>query len=102
MSSSMGLGVGSVPMNIGAYSPAKEKAGMRGSHHRLLAQRLRQLLTHIGSVKIKLLLPFFLIFTLIVIAGRAASFMGWHHHSPHPRSRYSIKYPFHFLQSVVW
>ena len=102
MSSSMGLGVGSAPMNIGAYSPTKEKVGMRGSHHRLLAQRLRKLLTHIGSVKIKLLLPFFLIFMLIVIVVRAASFMGWHHHSPQPRSRYSIKYPFHFLQSVVW
>lgn len=87
MSSSMGLGVGSAPMNSGAYSPAKEKAGMRGSHNRLLVQRLRQLLINIGSVKIKILLPFCLIFTFIVIAGRAASFMGWHHHSPQPRSR---------------
>ena len=41
----------------------------------------------IGSVKIKILLPFCLIFTFIVIVGRAASFMGWHHHSPQPRSR---------------
>lgn len=73
MSSSMGLGMGSAPLNIGVYSPAKEKVGMRGSHNRLLVQRLRQFLINIWSVKIKILVPFCLIFTLIVIAGRAAS-----------------------------
>eukprot|EP01018_Ginkgo_biloba_P034586 Gb_08191 [translate_table: standard] len=86
MSNTMESGAGNAPLNTGVYSPAKEKAGMRGSHSRLLAQRLRQLFVNIGSVKIKILLPFCILFALILIAGRAASFMGWRHHSSQPTS----------------
>uniref|UniRef100_A0A0D6QV88 Glycosyl transferase 64 domain-containing protein n=1 Tax=Araucaria cunninghamii TaxID=56994 RepID=A0A0D6QV88_ARACU len=86
MSNIMGLGVVGAPLNSGPYSPAKEKAVMRGPHNRLLAQRLRQLLGHIGSVRIKIFLPICAILAIIVIAGRAASIMGWDHHSLQPKS----------------
>lgn len=75
------------------YSPAKEKAGgMRGPYNRLLlVQKLRHFLTHIGSVRIKILLPICVILALILLAGRAASFMGWKHHVPQPARAQSRK-----------
>eukprot|EP00252_Welwitschia_mirabilis_P002863 TRINITY_DN12885_c0_g1_i2.p1 TRINITY_DN12885_c0_g1~~TRINITY_DN12885_c0_g1_i2.p1 ORF type:complete len:346 (+),score=39.60 TRINITY_DN12885_c0_g1_i2:354-1391(+) len=65
---------------------SKEKSAMKG-HNYYNRYSLRQLLFHIGSVKIKILLPVFLVFALVLIAGRAASFMGWHHHTPQSRPR---------------
>ncbi|KAL2539896.1 Glycosyltransferase family 64 protein C4 [Abeliophyllum distichum] len=50
----------------------------------------------VGSVKIKLLLACVIVFTLIALAGPAASFMGWKHHdaSLHrpslPRKKYAL------------
>ncbi|XP_058109210.1 glycosylinositol phosphorylceramide mannosyl transferase 1 isoform X1 [Magnolia sinica] len=69
---------------------------MRGSpSSRRLLQRFRQLtISAIGSVKIKLLLACCIAFTLVVITGRAAAFMGWRHHvtvgSSPPRKGYTI------------
>ncbi|ERN09729.1 hypothetical protein AMTRI_Chr08g202160 [Amborella trichopoda] len=52
---------------------------MRGGYSRRLVQRLRQALIGLGSVRVKLLLPCFVLFMLVVVAGRAANFMGWRH-----------------------
>eukprot|EP01018_Ginkgo_biloba_P012421 Gb_27972 [translate_table: standard] len=88
MSTIMGLNVSNnSAVGVGLYSPAREKAVMRGPYNnRSGIKRIRQLLTNIGSVKIKILLPFCIIFAIILIAGRAGSLMGWHHHPPQLRS----------------
>ncbi|KAL5991532.1 GDP-mannose transporter [Asimina triloba] len=56
---------------------------MRGSSSsRRFLQRFRYVtISAVGSIKIKLLLSCCIAFTLLAIAGRAASVMGWHHHS---------------------
>lgn len=66
-------------------------------HHRnrSLVKWIRQQLTHIGSFKTKLLLPFCILFALILIVGRPGSFMGWHlhsteHKSPASRGGYTV------------
>ncbi|KAF8402689.1 hypothetical protein HHK36_010777 [Tetracentron sinense] len=71
---------------------------MRGGFlNRRTLQRFRQVaISATGSVKIKLLLCCCIVFTLIVIAGRAASFMGWTHHQASvgrfsvPRKGYTV------------
>ncbi|XP_010256615.1 PREDICTED: glycosyltransferase family 64 protein C4 isoform X2 [Nelumbo nucifera] len=71
---------------------------MRGSlFSRRILQRFRQnTISSVGSVKIKLLLCCCIVFTLVLIAGRAASFMGWRHNpasigrSSVPRKGYTI------------
>ncbi|XP_077217064.1 nucleotide-diphospho-sugar transferases superfamily protein isoform X2 [Tasmannia lanceolata] len=71
---------------------------MRGStYSRRILQRFRQIsISAVGSIKIKLLLSCCIVFTLFIIAGRASSFMGWHHHYPSlipsspPRKGYTI------------
>uniref|UniRef100_A0A0D6QZP5 Glycosyl transferase 64 domain-containing protein n=1 Tax=Araucaria cunninghamii TaxID=56994 RepID=A0A0D6QZP5_ARACU len=82
--------------SISAYSPAREKAVMRGPYsNRLFVKRIRHLLTSVGSVKINLLLSFCIVFALVLIATLAGSFMGWRHHSPeikspHSRQHYTV------------
>lgn len=72
---------------------------MRGSLliHRRGVQRIRQLaISAIGSVKIKILLCCCIAFTLLALATRAASFMGWADHAvsldrfSKPRKGYTI------------
>uniref|UniRef100_A0A5B7A7L7 Putative glycosyltransferase family 64 protein C4 isoform X1 n=1 Tax=Davidia involucrata TaxID=16924 RepID=A0A5B7A7L7_DAVIN len=71
---------------------------MRGSFlGRRTAQRFRQVaISAIGSIKIKLLLCCCIVFTLIVLASRAPSFLGWKHHTASfdrfapPRKGYAI------------
>uniref|UniRef100_A0A5B7A729 Putative glycosyltransferase family 64 protein C4 isoform X2 n=2 Tax=Davidia involucrata TaxID=16924 RepID=A0A5B7A729_DAVIN len=73
---------------------------MRGNllGRRTTAQRFRQvpISAAVGSIKIKLLLCCCIVFTLIVLTSRAASFMGWKHHTPTldqfaaPRKGYAI------------
>lgn len=77
---------------------AGKLGGMRGSSNTTgrILQRFRQLsVSAVGSVKIKLLLSCCIVFTLFLIAGRAASFMGCHRRPivgipPHPRKGYTI------------
>lgn len=54
---------------------------MRGTFfNRRSLQRFRQVaISAVGGMKIKLVLVCFIVFTLIVLAGRAANFMGWRH-----------------------
>ncbi|KAG6716775.1 hypothetical protein I3842_04G065000 [Carya illinoinensis] len=69
-------------VNGGLYSPAKEKAAIRGAYSSrspLLLRRARQLL---AATKVKVLLGLCTLCIVVLVNSRLSSLMGWNPHYP--------------------
>ncbi|KAH9317284.1 hypothetical protein KI387_019053 [Taxus chinensis] len=57
---------------------------MRGGNRHSVIKRIRLVLTNVGSLRLKILLPLCTLFVLLLIAARTGSLMGWRYHDSPP------------------